>query len=400
MGTAFSGVGFRPCGGVYACVSFNRRERLRLILGGRGSAPFRYQPPPGYRGVGEAVLEAADELDALVAKEAPLDANLAMTERDSRKFICDFSDGEHGHELMAWAHRYYGSDASVHLGPGRSKSPSGMSKTSSSTQLPDVTTPITCISRRIELALAEKKASNESFDHLDIASQVKAGYEEVQKKLAFQLFSESIIISVLLARKLVMHIMVTMGQRFDLKSFLKKGEDELAVSRLFWRVVEACASLRSAGWVGEAGAMAIAAEALGLGISSNEHSIARSSAERAGVTSAIDLDDGVYLPCGGITQLLTSILAKKGSSEAVDTGTLAAAAAEAAIGSDSGGGLMAFLRESLQGAACRSSTFRSILVAAIRRSVRILAAVEYENDTESGDMSEVSTIGSLPTEVN
>ena len=27
-----------------------------------------------------------------------------------------FSDGEHGHELFAWQHRYYGSDASVHLG--------------------------------------------------------------------------------------------------------------------------------------------------------------------------------------------------------------------------------------------------------------------------------------------
>ena len=38
---------------------------------------------------------------------------------EDKKYICDFSDGEHGHELFAWQHRYYGSDASVHLGSSR-----------------------------------------------------------------------------------------------------------------------------------------------------------------------------------------------------------------------------------------------------------------------------------------
>ena len=37
MGLAFSGEGFRPCSGVYCCVSFNSREKLRLVLGGEGT---------------------------------------------------------------------------------------------------------------------------------------------------------------------------------------------------------------------------------------------------------------------------------------------------------------------------------------------------------------------------
>ena len=48
MGQAFSGEGFRPCSGVYACVSFNRKEKLRLFLGGEGTEPFKYPPPDGY----------------------------------------------------------------------------------------------------------------------------------------------------------------------------------------------------------------------------------------------------------------------------------------------------------------------------------------------------------------
>ena len=98
MGKAFSGEGFRPCGGVYACVSFNRREKLRLILGGKGNEPFKHQPPPGYRGIGEAVLAAVGERDYLLEKEDVLDFDRESTEDDAKRFLCDFSDGEHGHE--------------------------------------------------------------------------------------------------------------------------------------------------------------------------------------------------------------------------------------------------------------------------------------------------------------
>ena len=46
-----------------------------------------------------------------------------------------------------------------------------------------------------------------------------------------------------------------------------KNEDDAETARRFWNVLEHCCSLYAAGWVGEAGAMAIASEAIGLGIS-------------------------------------------------------------------------------------------------------------------------------------
>ena len=124
MGVAFSGEGFRPCSGVYACVSFNRREKLRLILGGDGTEPFKYSPPDGYRGIGEAIQNAAKERKLLIIEEKALFDPHMMSSAESldnedKKYICEFSDGEHGHELFAWQHRYYGSDASVHLGSSR-----------------------------------------------------------------------------------------------------------------------------------------------------------------------------------------------------------------------------------------------------------------------------------------
>ena len=120
MGEAFSGKGFRPCGGVYACVSFNRHEKLRLILGGDGNEPFKHPPPTGFRGVGEAVLDCVRERDTLVQKESILESSETGVEQNGKRFLCDFSDGEHGHELFAWQDRYYGSDASVHLGSEKS----------------------------------------------------------------------------------------------------------------------------------------------------------------------------------------------------------------------------------------------------------------------------------------
>ncbi len=89
-----------------------------------GTEPFKYAPPEGYRGIGEAIHDAAKERKLLLAEEKFLiePNNLSNAESsalDDKKYICDFSDGEHGHELFAWQHRYYGSDASVHLGSSR-----------------------------------------------------------------------------------------------------------------------------------------------------------------------------------------------------------------------------------------------------------------------------------------
>ena len=102
----------------------NRHEKLRLILGGKGTEPFKYTPPDGYRGVGDAIHDAAKERSVLLAEEKSLLESQGLSNSESssledKKYICDFSDNEHGHELFAWQHRYYGSDASVHLGSSR-----------------------------------------------------------------------------------------------------------------------------------------------------------------------------------------------------------------------------------------------------------------------------------------
>jgi hypothetical protein len=390
MGRAFSGEGFRPCGGVYACVSFNRREKLRMILGGSGSEPFKYQPPPGYRGVGEAVLEAVEERNLLLEKENVLGPE--SIEDGSKRFLCDFSDGEHGHELMAWAHRYYGSDASVHLGSGRSKQATGVPKGSPAASSVDAAS--SYVTRRLEKAWSAEEntpSSEHTLEREQVLSEMKSGFENVQSELAFEVFNECIVMAILLSRKLILHLMMTLGKDFDAGLFAGAGS-ELVDIRRFWNVVEACGSLRSAGWVGEAGAMAVAAEALGLGISSNDQVQSRHSSERSGVVSATDLDDGLYLPTGGISQVLSTALGASFVGGAGDTSTLLAASAEAAIGGDAGGGVLAFLKESLQSAVLRSETFRKVLLAAVWRSVRQLAVVEYDgDDSDLADGQEVST---------
>jgi hypothetical protein len=381
MGVAFSGEGFRPCSGVYACVSFNRREKLRLILGGPSSEPFKYQPPAGYRGVGEAVLEAAKEMDVLLEKEKVLDTSFHSDDTDKNKrFLCDFSDGEHGHELTAWAHRYYGSDASVHLGSGRPKQ--GVQKSSSGLSSIDAK-PSASVNRLVEKAWLSGKEESEQSEAVllyeDILERMKVGYEEVQRNVIFELFNECLAMGMLLSRKLILHVLVTKGLDFDPGCFVESDSDRLRSVRKFWKVVEVCSSLRNAGWVGEAGTMALAAEALGLGISGNDQMQSRSG-DRPGVTLASDLDEGLMLPTGGFTQVLGSVLRVHCTTDAADTNSLESASAEASMGSEGGGGLLSFLQDGLQSAARRSEEFRRILLASVRRSVRLLSAVEYNAD--------------------
>lgn len=251
MGLAFSGEGFRPCGGVYACVSFNRREKLRLRL----SEPFKYQPPPGYRGVGQAVMDAVEEREILAQKEQILDPSPDLSCQESKRFLCDFSDGEHGHELMAWAHRYYGSDASVHLGSGRSKQLSGSSK--SSPVPPSESPAVACVSRRVEKAWSSTGklflVSNDEEEKIssdELSSQLKQGYDSASKELGSELLHESITMSMLFARKLILHLIVTLGDDFDLTCFGAES-NSVGITRHFWKTVEMCASLRYSGWVGE-----------------------------------------------------------------------------------------------------------------------------------------------------
>lgn len=374
MGVAFSGEGFRPCsGGVYASVSFNRREKIQLVLGGKGCAPFKYPPPAGYKGVGEAVLEGVLELDSILEKEKILCYPKTSNEK---AFLCDFSDGEHGHELLAWGHRYYGADASVHLGAASPKQTSG--KGLSQLEQPD--SPDVYVSRRVENAWSSDSISS----HSDVSTvsalraKLQQGYQQVEETVAYELFNECIAVAVLLSRKLILHSAAGMGSSFDPGCFADSEERSTEILGQLWRVVEVCGSLRSSGWAGEAGAMAIAAEALGLGISSNDPIQSKSFGDRSGIVPSTDLDTGLLLPVCGNSLLLSS--AHRRAQHKGDEVFEFLVKAELPLCSAGGGGVTSFMQESLLSAVCRSNCFRSILIASIRRAVRLLAVIEYNGD--------------------
>ena len=178
-----------------------------------------------------------------------------------------------------------------------------------------------------------------------------------------------------------------MGDDNDLKEF--KSNDGIETARSFWQVIGTCVSLRSAGWVGEAGAMAIATEALGLGISSTETQYSSQSFDRPGVASIADVEEPVLLPSAGISQLLRTALVyveNDGSSIRAKWENLVASA-EASIGSDGGGGPLVFLQKGLQSTLCKSTDLRDMVIAVIRRCVRLLAVVDYSGDDSSSQDS-------------
>ena len=387
MGVAFSGSGFRPCGGVYACVSFNRKEKLRMILGGGGSEPFKHPPPPGYQGVGEAVLMAVRERDYLVSKEQILDSLFTEQElvKDAEKrFICDFSDGEHGHELMAWAHRYYGSDASVHLGSSRNKA-IGVSKAGIASAGQDSSSWLH-LDERIQEAWSSSRNTtiDSTLENKDlVVAEIRTGYLDVARKIKLQNLAECSELASLYSRKLILHVIVTMGTDFNPECFL--GTNGSTEALQFWKLIEASSSLRSAGWIGEAGAMALAAEALGLGISSNDGLSERSSTgSRKVPAQSSDSDHECGLPAAGLVQVLSPVveidLADRTSR---CTSRSFVASAEASIGSESGGGVLVFLRKGLIGSLQHSCEIRDIAMASVRRTIRLLAAVEYDGEASS-----------------
>jgi hypothetical protein len=230
------------------------------------------------------------------------------------------------------------------------------------------------------------------LDASELVSRMKRGYEKVTEKLNSELRTESVALAILYCRKLILHLMVTMGKEFDLRYFIpsdnsQESESELMAARYIWSILDTCASLRSAGWVGEAGAMAVAAEALGLGISSAQSR--HSSSDMRAVLSAGESDDTVSLPAAGVSQVLSAVISCI-SDEKVTSSSLAACA-EAAIGT---GGSLVFLQPGLQSLVSRSSLFQDLLVAVVRRSVRLLAVVEYSGeDSSSEDHAEVRESG-------
>ncbi len=374
-----------------------RREKIRLILGGEGTEPFKFPPPPGYRGVGEAILEAVKERNTLLEEEKILQLSAKKANDSSdKKYICDFSDGEHGHELFAWQHRYHGSDASVHLGASRSSlrglagsehksSKSGVSLKNNNSISEDISCRLIKILEKLKFSTNTESVTNAFESRVEF---LKEGYARLLVSIDNELKAALVSLCILYSRKLVLHMVVSHGVRFSPSCFLSKpsyfaenidaNED---ISRRLWQVIENCASLHTSGWVGEAGAMAVAAEALGLGISSFDHN--NSSTAPSGMSTSSDEFDQVLITSGGITKFLSSAILPTpdmiNSCNLSLTGMMFAACAETAIGSDSGGS-MSFLRAGLQNAVVKSTSFRHVVLAAVRKAVRLLAAIEFTSE--------------------
>ena len=364
MGKAFEGESFRPCGGVYACASFNWKEKLKISL-----KNFKYGPPEGFKGIGEAIVRSVNERNILVNEE-----EIIQEKEDdslSPRFLCDFSDGEHGHELFAWQHRYYGNDASVHLGSGKGNVRK-LSKTNSSEVTPGIQARLRhAWSKTGKLDL--KSEENITNDESEILSHMNKGYVHAESKVFSDIRKESLSLSILYAKKLILEIVLTLSRDFSLDLFLSEKDSISECARRFWQVLDCCCSLRSAGWVGEASAMAIAAEALGLGIATHD---TPSSGSRGNSSNNSSI---------GLTQSLTSVMFNDAHNR--DVSNTFAACAEAAMGGEGGGSLI-FLREGLQTATSKSRALQDVLVAAIRRAVRLLAVVEYnKEDSVNSDVS-------------
>ena len=385
---------------------------MRLIIGGKGTEPFNYPPPDGYCGIGEAILDAVRERNVLLEEEKVLDAE-SYPAGTKKKILSDYSGGEHGHELFAWQHRYYGSDASVHLGSSRS-SIFGMSRVSLKQSKSDSSTKIinpavADLSSRIgKIFLAANKHTMGSIDDDDDAkslnlriAQLRDAYEKVEVEIQSELREVLTELCVLYAQKLVMHILISSSIQFDIRFFAPTSLDtpwsevaDFEVSRRLCQVIESCTSPKTTGWVGEASAMAVAAEAIGLGISTGEQ---KTNSLPPGVCSASASDDQIHLACGGVAQFLTSAISSVSGDELTSLAWTFAACAENAVGRGVGGSLP-FIKTSLQSAAAVSTSFRAILLATVRRATRVLSAVEYGAEDENSLVSNARVLLSfVPT---
>jgi len=400
MGLAFSGEGFRPCGGVYICVSFNRKEKIRLVLGNDNNS-FYYPPPPGYRGVGESVQSVIRERDVLLSEEQILNVTDITTENDAKRYLCDFSDGEHGHELFSWQHRYYGSDASVHLGSSsrslrnrhkdrrslRSNDSGLSSRTSNSEDI--CASSINAILEKFRKDMKKNvnisEIDTEIFD--EVLGNLNRMYENATFKILQDLVDNGLALMILYARKFIYHITVSLSTRFDLEFLTSHSVSKEETARQFWTVIEKCCSLHTAGWVGEAGAMALASEALGLGISSQEQNSRGENSSGNGILLINDgTRDSFALPTGKISQFLSTVKVSQNclNGKVADPSAGVVACTEATLGGD-GGGAIVFLRSALQNAIVQSNSLLQVIVAAVRRSVRQLASIEYGSDESSSE---------------
>ena len=388
MGKAFSGDGFKPCGGVYPCVSFNRKEKVRFLLGGTYDQKFNYDPPQGYKPVGKAVLSLNQEFQNLLEKESIYSGVAFPTENKS--YLCDLSNAEHGHEIFAWQHRYYGADASVHLGISRrnkKKSPTVDKLIAYNTS--------DRIDQTIERNLLKKweeipretisVARSERLDF--VVKELETTYSSILVAAENEFEEINDALSVMYARKCLLHYLVSLSEDFEMTSFSNTDLSDEKIAKYFLNLLDVSCSLRDQGWVGEAGAMYMASEALGLSISTSERSSRFDTLSN--ILSGNLSDSGMSCVAPQNSQLLNSaktLLDAQLTINGVFVSSFLAAGAEIAF-CENGLATSAFLKDSILSALCSSEVLVEVAIAFIRHSLRKLGNVQATADDQDDDDS-------------
>jgi hypothetical protein len=147
---------------------------------------------------------------------------------EDKKYICEFSDGEHGHKLFAWQHRYYGSDASVHLGssrPGLLFGGSAILKTQKSI-VPtkyDVAIEVDISVRLGKFLTVEKNPKSIEDDSESFNLRIKFirdAYDKINEEVHEELKGLCASLCVLYSQKLIIHTMISWSNQFSLQYYL------------------------------------------------------------------------------------------------------------------------------------------------------------------------------------
>mmetsp|Transcript_40145 Transcript_40145/g.94373 ORF Transcript_40145/g.94373 Transcript_40145/m.94373 type:complete len:717 (-) Transcript_40145:3656-5806(-) len=190
------------------------------------------------------------------------------------------------------------------------------------------------------------------------------GYQLAENMILDLICTEVKCLSTIYARYLLLQIILQYPSGFSLHHFISPENSELSLAKRLYSLLEVCGSNKLGGWVGEAGAMALAAECLGLGLGH-------------------DTGAGYDSSYGSFSQLLNpSWFCKNPGMEIIQN--TPASCAEIAL-NHGGGAALSFICDSLKNVCSESMTMCWVLTAGIRKSVRMIASVEpkVSNDSSS-----------------
>jgi hypothetical protein len=390
MGIAFHGDGFRYAGGVYACVSFNRKERLRLFLGD-SFGKCHYTPPAGYCYVGEAIVARYLEWKERWSEENFIKSFPHITLCDDERFLCDQSDEEHGHELFLWQHRFC-TDACVHI-HSKFKDVDDQSRRSKSMEFKEKKRTVSDNGLTTLISVASSKIKSDlSFKRIDGPLQrLQESYEVLMQNLLSDYVDASLALSHLYARKNVLLLAALMSNYFDMEIFRPLQnvntlfENDEKVSQLFWCVIEKCCSLYHHGWTGETSVMVMAAEHLNIGVIGLDYRDGGAIPNTKLSFMCIDRKTD-RIPSAMMSLVLNTVRSKtrpSGKNEGFETDlfdvslSYPACVEMALLGSSTN--IFFFIRSALQNAVMHSQSLMNIVLGVVRRSVRLLSTSDNLN---------------------